>query len=132
MKNKRLIANIAEVAIGLVLTVCGYTGLVDAYWSGMGTALVVVGCIMLFRQFRYQTNSEYKEKVDVEIKDERNKYLRNLAWAWTGYLFVMIAAFGSIIFKVLGMEVYSVAAGFAVCLLITIYWITFIVLRKKH
>ena len=132
MKNKRLIANIVEIAVGLVLAVCGHMGLIDEYWSGMGTALVVVSGIMLFRQFRYKTNVEYKEKVDIEVKDERNKHLRRMAWSWTGYLFVVIAAFGSIIFKIVGMDTYSMAAGFAVCLLITLYWISYVILRRKY
>ena len=132
MKNKRLIANIVEIAVGLVLAVCGHMGLIDEYWSGMGTALVVVSGIMLFRQFRYKTNVEYKEKVDIEVNDERNKHLRRMAWSWTGYLFVVIAAFGSIIFKIVGMDTYSMAAGFAVCLLITLYWISYVILRRKY
>ena len=131
-KNKRLIANFVEIALGLVLTVCGHIGLIDEYWSGMGTALVFVGVIMLVRQHRYKTNAEYKEKVDVEAKDERNKYLRMMAWSWSGYLFVMIAAFGSIIFKIVGMDTYSMAAGLAVCLLIVLYWISYLFLRRKY
>ena len=132
MNNRRYIASIVEIAIGLVLTVCGYVGIVDEYWSGMGTALVFVGSLMLVRQLRYKTNEEYKEKVDIEVQDERNKYLRMMAWSWAGYFFVMIAAFASIMFKVFGNDQYSIAAGGAVCLLIAIYWISFHILKKKH
>ena len=132
MKNRRFIANIVEIAIGLVLTVCGHFGMIDEYWSGMGTALVFVGFIMLVRQHRYQTNEEYKEKVDIEMQDERNKYLRLMAWSWTGYFFVIISAFASIILRILGYAQYSTAAGLAVCLLIVIYWISYYVLKRKH
>ena len=130
--TKRMIANIVEIVVGIILTILGYTGVVDSYWSGMGTALIFVGIIFLFRTFRYKTNTEYKEKVDVEIKDERNKYLRMMAWSWTGYFFVLIAAFASIIFRILGYDQYSMMAGYAVCLLITLYWISFLILRRKH
>ena len=130
--TKRMIANIVEIVVGVILTILGYTGVVDSYWSGMGTALIFVGIIFLFRTFRYKTNTEYKEKVDVEIKDERNKYLRMMAWSWTGYLFLLIAAFASIIFRILGYDQYSMMAGYAVCLLITLYWISFLILRRKH
>ena len=132
MKNKRLIANFLEVGIGLILAICGHIGVIDEYWSGMGTALVFVGCIMLFRQFRYKTNEEYNEKVDVEFRDERNKYLRMSAWSWTGYLFLFIAAFGSIVFKIAGYDLYSMASGIAVCLLITLYWISYVILKRKY
>ena len=130
--TKRMIANIVEIVVGVILTILGYTGVVDSYWSGMGTALIFVGIIFLFRTFRYKTNTEYKEKVDVEVNDERNKYLRMMAWSWTGYFFVLIAAFASIIFRILGYSQYSMMAGYAVCLLITLYWISFLILRRKH
>jgi hypothetical protein len=129
---KRMIANIVEIVFGVILTILGYTGVVDSYWSGMGTALIFVGIIFLFRTFRYKTNTEYKEKVDVEVNDERNKYLRMMAWSWTGYFFVLIAAFASIIFRIFGYNQYSMMAGYAVCLLIALYWISFLILRRKH
>ena len=130
--TKRLIASIFEIIIGIILTILGYSGVVDSYWSGMGTALITVGVIFLFRTFRYKRDSEYKEKVDVEVNDERNKYLRMMAWSWTGYLFIFVTAFGSIIFKILGYDQYSMMAGSAVCLLITLYWISYLVLNRKH
>lgn len=130
--NKRFVANIIEIVVGIILSILGYLGILDSYWSGMGTALIVVGILMLMRQLRYKTNVEYKEKMDIEVNDERNKYLRSLAWSWSGYSFVMISAFGSIIFKILGYDQYSVMAGGAVCLVITLYWISFLVLRHKH
>ena len=129
---KRMIANIVEIVVGVILTILGYTGVVDSYWSGMGTALIFVGIIFLFRTFRYKTNTVYKEKVDVEVNDERNKYLRMMAWSWSGYFFVLIAAFASIIFRIFGYNQYSMMAGYAVCLLIALYWISFLILRRKH
>lgn len=133
MKNaKRLIASIVEIVIGVVLTICGAAGLLDSYWSGMGTALIVVGGLMLARQLRYKTNTEYKEKVDVEINDERNKYLRIKAWSWAGYIFVMLGAFGSIFFKIFGLDLYSQFSAYCVCLIMVLYWISYMVLRKKY
>ena len=130
--NKRLIANILEIVIGVALSVCRYAGIIDDYWGGMGTALVIIGSIMLMRQIKYKTNASYKEKVDIQVSDERNKYLQMKAWSWTGYLFVMIAAFASIILKIFGYEQYSLIASGAVCLMITLYWCSFLILRKKY
>ena len=133
MKNhKRLIANIVEISIGIILSVLGYMGMIDEYWTGMGTALIVVGIIFMVRQIRYQTNAEYKDSVDVEVNDERNRYLRLKAWAWAGYMLVLICAFASIIFKLLGNDQLSVMSGGCVCLLIVLYWGSYIVLKKKY
>ena len=130
--NRRLIANIAEIVIGLILTACGHFGLLDSYWSGMGTALIIVGVLMLVRQIRYRVDSGYKENVDVDANDERNKFLRVRAWSWAGYLFVMIVAFGSIALKIAGLDQLSQFSGYCVCLLIVLYWLSFIVLKRKY
>ena len=96
MKNcKRWIANVVEILVGLALLIGNFTGLVDEYWSGMGTALIVVGGIFLIRNIRYRTNETYRDAVDVAVNDERNKYSARKAWSWAGYLFVMISAFAS-------------------------------------
>ena len=132
MKSKRLITCIIEIAIGIVLTVCGAMGVVDSYWSGMGGALIAVGAIQLIRQIRYSTDKVYQEKTDVENKDERNRFLSMKAWSWTGYLFVMISAIASIVLKILGQDIYSTIAGLAVCVIITLYWVAYLILRKKY
>lgn len=130
--NKRMIASIIEIAIGIVLSVLGFIGVVDSYWYGMGTALITMGVIVLLRTFRYKTNTEYKEMVDVEVNDERNKYLSMMAWSWTGYLFVMIAGFLSILLKILDYDQYSMMCGFAVCFLVVLYWISYLIVKHKH
>lgn len=130
--NKRLIANIVEIAVGIVLTVCGYTGMIDEYWSGMGTALVIVGGIMLIRQIRYRTNMEYKSEVDVQVNDERNKYLHMKAWSWAGYFFVLVVAVASIILKIVGLDQLSQFSGLCVCVLMNLYWISYLVLSKRN
>lgn len=130
--NKRLIANITEIIIGVILTICGATGILDSYWSGMGTALIVVGGLMMIRQVRYSTNAEYKESVDVEIQDERNKFLRMKAWSWAGYFSVLIGAVASIVLRILGQNQLSQFAGLSVCLLMVLYWASYFILRKKY
>ena len=132
MKNKRLIANIVEIVIGVVLTVCGAFGVVDSYWSGMGGALIAVGALSLVRSIRYHTDKEYQEKTDVENQDERNRFLSMKAWSWAGYLFVMTSAVASIVLKIVGQDTYSTVAGFAVCFIITLYWVSWLILRKKY
>ena len=132
MGYKRYLANVIEIFVGVILSILGFVGILDSYWSGMGTALIVVGVLMLVRQLRYKTNAEYREKMDIEVNDERNKYLRRLAWAWSGYLFVMVGAVGSIVFRILGMNQYSQFSAYCVCLIMVLYWISYLILQKKH
>ena len=131
-KRKRFIASISEIVIGVILALCGYIGLVDEYWAGMGTALILVGGIMLLRQIRYRMDETYKENLDVQANDERNRYLRMKAWSYAGYLFVLIAAVISIILKIMGMDQYALAASGCVCLMVVLYWFSYLNLNKRY
>ena len=132
MKKERLIASILEIIVGAALLICSMFELVDEFWSGMGTSLLIIGIIFLIRNIKYKTNEEYREKIDIESNDERNKYISLKAWAWAGYLFVMIGAVGVIVFKLIGKEDLMMMASLSVCLIMVFYWISYIFLKKKY
>ena len=127
-----MIACVVEMILGAALTVCGVLGIVDSYWSGMGGALIVVGAVFLVRQIRYKTDKAYQENIDVQTKDERNKFLGMKAWSWAGYLFMIICAFGSIVLRMVGLDLYSIIASGAVCLLVLLYWFSYLILCRKY
>ena len=78
---KRIIASIVWIIVGITLSVCSLFNMVDSYWSGMGTALIIVGVLQLIRFIRYQKNPEYKEAVDTNTQDERNRFIAMKAWS---------------------------------------------------
>lgn len=131
-QDKRMILSCICVVLGIVLIVLAFMEKVDAFWNGMGTALVVVGALQLLRFRRFNRNEAYREKVEIAMTDERNHYIRNKAWAWSGYLFIVIAAIMTLVFKLLGQELLSMAASGGVCLMLVLYWISWGVLRKKY
>ena len=131
MSKKRMIPRIVELLAGIVLLGLGIAGKVDEFWSGMGGALIGVGSMYLMQSIRYQKNPEYRENVDTERNDERNKFLSMKAWQLTGGWFVIIAAVGTFIFKFAGREDLMMLSSGAVCLMIFMYWIFFLYLRKK-
>ena len=132
MNTKRFIASIVEVILGIVLLICGSIGLIDSYWSGMGGGLMGVGIVFLIRSIRYKRDPEYKEECDIEISDERNKFIRLKAWSWAGYLFVMLAAVASITFKLLGREDLMMFCSGSVCLVLVLYWVSYYMLKNKY
>lgn len=130
--SKRMIAYILEIVIGACLTICGVVGLVDAFWSGMGTALIVVGALQLIRLVRYKASETYREEVDVKVHDERNKYIGMKAWSWAGYIFVLIAAVATIVLKIAGHDKLMFMASGSVCLILVLYWLAYLVLSRKY
>lgn len=132
MNGKRIAAQILCAMLGGVLLVLGCFQVVDSFWSGMGAALIVVGALRLIRAYRFTKDASYREKVEIETGDERNRYLRGKAWAWAGYLFILIAAVAVIALKVAGQELLSMAASGAMCLMLVLYWGAYFLLRKKY
>ena len=130
--NKRMIAGIIEVLIGIVLIILSFNRIVDAYWNGMGSALLVVGVIQLLRIMRLNRNQEYRERYETEIQDERNHFIRNKAWAWAGYLYVIIMAVASIGLRIIGQEELSILAAFTVCLVLVLFYMSYHYLRRKY
>ena len=131
-RDRRIIASICYVVLGAVLLTLGIMEVVDEFWSGMGGALIVVGILQVVRFFRYRNSEEYRERAEIASKDERNQFIRNKAWAWSGYLFVLIAAVATIAFKVAGQDTLSFAASMALCLLLVLYWVSFLILSRKY
>ena len=132
MKAKSYLVSMIYIIVGSIVIGLGFAGKVDEFWNGMGSALLVVGTIQLIRRYRFNKNEAYREKIEIAEKDERNHFLRNKAWAWSGYLFIIIAAVSCIIFKITGQEVLSFAASGSVCLMLVLYWISYVVLKRKY
>ena len=131
-RDKRVYLSITWVVIGAVLFSMAIAGKVDSFWSGMGGALLAVGALQILKYYRLSKNEEYREKMEIEYNDERNQFIRNKAWAWSGYLFILIAAIACIVLKITGQEVLSMAASGAVCLMLVLYWVSYYLLKRKY
>lgn len=131
--EKKIYLSIAWIIIGAALIVLSCMEIIDsAMWSGFGGGLVGVGIVQTIRHLKYMHDPEYKEKFDTEVSDERNRYINMKAWSWAGYLFVMAAALGTIIFAILGNSALMQCCAYGVCIIILFYWVSYLILRKKY
>lgn len=129
-QNKYL--GVIWIVLGAVLIGCGAAGVVEEYWSGMGGAFVFVGILRFLRFVRLNRNEAYREKIETENRDERNRFIAGKAWAWAGYLFVIAAAFVSIGLRIVGKDELSLMASGGVCLILVLYWASYFILRRKY
>ena len=132
MLKKRIIVQLCEIVAGVILLGLGIAGKVDEFWSGMGGALIGVGAMYLVQNIRYQKNPDYRENVNTERNDERNRFLHMKAWQMAGGWFVIIAAVATFVFKFAGKEDLMMLCGGAVGLMTFMYWIFFLYLKKKY
>ena len=132
MKEKRIILVFIWLILGVVLLGLGIAEVVDEYWSGMGGGFLAVGVLQMVRFYRFHHDPEYRENVEIQTADERNRFIRSKAWAWAGYLFILIAAVSSIALRVMGQEMWSLAASYGLCLMLVLYWGSYLFLRRKY
>ena len=129
---KKVILNVMWIFIGAVLIGLSFAGIVDEFWNGMGSGLLVIGIVRLIRYWRISSNEEYREMLEIEESDERNHFIRGKAWAWAGYLYIIITSISCIIFRIAGQEVLSLVAAYSVGFMVFLYWISYFVLKKKY
>ena len=131
-RKRRLYFSIFWIILGFGLNLGYFAGLLEEYWQSMGVAFLVVGALQLLRHLRYRTDEAYREKVDINEQDERNKFLANKAWAWAGYWYVLLAALGTVVFKIMGQEDLMMFCSFSVCAILLLYWLSYRHLQKKY
>ena len=120
------------ILLGGILWALSFAGKLDNFWYGMSGGLIAVGVIRLVRLVKYSRDSEYREKVDTENRDERNRFISARAWAWAGYIYVFAAAFGTIGFHISGHEDLSFFCSISMCALLVFYYVSWLILRKKY
>ena len=130
--RRRAVGYIIVFALGALLFGLNLAGLVDEFWSGMGSGLMAVSLLRLIQLFRLHKDESYREKYETEVSDERNSFIRGKAWAWAGYLFILIMSVSVIVLRVMGQNVLSIAASCAVCLMLLLFWGSYMVLKRKY
>ena len=131
--KKKMAVSIFWLIIGITLLVLEFTDVLnDSIYSGMGGGLLVVGIMQIAKNVKYHSNQEYREKVDIEYKDERNKYIRMKAWSWAGYLFILGSAMVSTVLFIAKMKLYAQIVSYCMCAVLALYWISYMVLQRKY
>ena len=130
--NKKVILTVIWFVLGAVLFACSTLEIIDPSWGGIGGGLLGVAIAQTVRYIRYHKDASYRENVDIRNQDERNKFLSNRAWVWAGYLYVLLCGIAVIVLKVAGYEELSLWAAYSVCIILILYWGSFLVLRKKY
>lgn len=131
--NRKLILSVIYIIVGIVLLVLSILEQIsDPIYSGFGGALIAVGILQLVRNIKYQTNPEYKQQIDIAANDERNKGIRERAWAITGYIAILSLAIVSLVFWITDQQTLGQALSICMCGELAIYCIAYFILNKKY
>ena len=131
--NKRLVLSIFWIVLGITLMILSIAEVLDdSVYSGMGGALTAVGALQLMRNLKYRRDPEYREKIDTELNDERNRFLQMKSWSWAGYIAVMVQAVASVAAYFIGQRTGQLVLWSSICLLVLAYWVSWMILSRKY
>lgn len=131
--NKKLALSIFWVIAGVTLMVLSIAEVLDSsVWSGMGGAFTAVGVLQIIRNIRYRKDPAYREKIDTEVSDERNNWIRMKSWTWTGIVVIIVEGIAGIVAMILGELMIQQILSYSVCLILCVYWISWLILSRKY
>ena len=130
--NKRLALSALWVILGGVLLGLSVTDVLDAsVYAGMGGALMAIGILRIVCNVRYRRDAAYRERIDIEVSDERNHYLRKEAWTRTGYIVVTLESVGAVVAMVTHNTTVQLTLAYTVCVTCLVYWACWMVLSRR-
>ena len=132
--NKLFKISIAEIAVGAVLELLALAKVMgdSDILAGMGSGILAVGAVQMFRAFRIQSNPEYRKRMETAAKDERYAFISMKAKEAAFAVYLIIAGILCIVWMVLGYREEGMLAAMSICLLALLYAILFRVLARKY
>ena len=134
MKNKRFIIYVIEIVIGIIIEMLAFSGITSdpSVLTGIGSGILAVGLVQLFRAVRIEQDPELKKRVETASKDERYAFISMKAKEAAFVIYLIIAGVISMAALILGYERLGMTAAMSICLLVILYTIMFRIMAKKY
>jgi len=131
--SRRTVVYTVFAIIGIVMFVLGeFMKSIDTFWSGMGVGFVIISAIRLIQLYRYKNDTNYAEKVKIQNTDERNRFIAEKARSMAFYYSILIAAILVIVLRVLNYNLASSIIGYAICVELIVYWLSYLWLKQRY
>lgn len=131
--KKKLTLSIVWIVLGAALLALSIADVLDSsFYSGFGGGFLAVGVLQLIRNVKYGRNAEYREKVDVEQNDERNRFISMKTWSWTGLILILTFGIGVIVSLIIGQHMLQLFFAYSICFILLVYWITYLIVSRKY
>lgn len=132
MKQRKVIA-VSYTALGLILMLADIlNGFKNTFFFSFGFALTVMGFLRLFRNRKIMQTPQTMRKQELAEKDERSRMISERAKSWTFSLSITSCGLLVILLNFLGYREEALPFAWYVCGMVVLYWICWIVLRRKY
>ena len=129
----RLIVAVSYILLGLVLVAVDLMGQTDNYfYASFGFALIIMGLLRIFRHRKITVDERSIRQQELTESDERTRMIAERARSWTFSLTVTLSGAIVLVLSLLGYHDESLPFAWLVCGMVTVYWICYLIIRKKY
>ena len=131
--KQRLYLAIAYMIIGLlIIIVANITKSDNQFLYTFGTILLFCGIARIRIYFRNTKDEKTIRTLEIRETDERNIEIMHKAKSMTFNMSIIIAGIAVIVLQLVGMHEMSLFFAYGVIFLTSLYWICYIIIRKKY
>ena len=132
MQQRRIIG-ISYIMLGLVLTIADMLkGFENNYFISFGIALILMGILRLFQYRKITQDDKSMRKRELAESDERTRMIAERARSWAFSLSITGSGIVVIVLSLLGRHEEALPFAWYVCGMVVLYWISFVIIRKKY
>lgn len=131
--KQRFILAVGYILTGLALVCIDLVNAAENYfYFSFGFALLLMGILRLFRYRKITKSTQTMRKQELTEQDERTRMIAERARSWCFSLSVTAAGIWVIILSLLGRHEEALPFSWYVCAMVVLYWICFVIIRKKY
>ena len=128
----RLYIAIGYSILGLLIMILCFFGIIkNEFFSGYGLALLIIG-VSRIRKYKLITKDEDSiRRQRIAETDERNISIANKARSMSFIIYIIVSGVLVITFEIMEKTDIANILAYSVCGLVFVYWITYLIIRKK-
>lgn len=131
MQQRRIIA-LSYMVLGLVLVMADLLKGENGYYFSFGLALLLMSILRLLQFRKITRNDQAMRKQELAESDERARMIAERARSWAFSLSITGAGIVVIVLSLLGQHEEALPFAWYVCDMVVLYWISFVIIRKKY
>ena len=131
--KQRLYIAVSYIVIGLVLIAAdALNNFENQFFFSFGITLIVMGILRLIRHRKVTKDEAAIRRQEVAETDERTLMMAEKARSWAFSYSILIAGVAVIVLSLLGKHDAAQPFAWYVCGMVVLYWIFWLILRKKY
>ncbi len=129
----RLIISIVLLAIGIgIIITSSILGDKNNFFSPFGLALATISIVRIRNYFIITKSEERLKKQEIAERDERNLLIANKAKSISFYIYTILSCLSVIALQLLNKNEFATYISMSICVMLLIYWISYLIIRKKY